>query len=198
MSIQNSVCEVRNRCWAQRPGLQATLQLIPKLFSGFEIRAMCRPLEFRYSKLIKPCLCAARVMHRGKVMMEWYRAFPKLLPQSRIDFTLYMNWMVEPKAWKTPPDLYPSSTKLYLGTRHSGRQRSSGKCHPWFAYETARFIPVENKFPLFQSLVVACIPPPQLTYCVQWQLASFQLPLASISWMSWCSWEPCIEWYQKE
>ncbi|MCJ8734611.1 hypothetical protein PDJAM_G00237230 [Pangasius djambal] len=45
-------------------------EFIPKVFSGVEVRALCRTLEFFHSNLHTPCLHGARFVHRGIVMLE--------------------------------------------------------------------------------------------------------------------------------
>ncbi|MCJ8748244.1 hypothetical protein PDJAM_G00162700, partial [Pangasius djambal] len=51
-------------------GVQSVFQFIPKVFSGVEVRALCRTLEFFHSNLHTPCLHGARFVHRGIVMLE--------------------------------------------------------------------------------------------------------------------------------
>ncbi|MCJ8742121.1 hypothetical protein PDJAM_G00078520 [Pangasius djambal] len=55
---------------SRRSGVQSVLQFIPKVFSGVEVRALCRTLEFFHSNLHTPCLHGARFVHRGIVMLE--------------------------------------------------------------------------------------------------------------------------------
>ncbi|KAB5559430.1 hypothetical protein PHYPO_G00028930 [Pangasianodon hypophthalmus] len=52
-------------------------QFISKVFSGVEVRALCRTLEFFHSKLVRPCLHRARFAHRHTVMLKQERTFPK-------------------------------------------------------------------------------------------------------------------------
>ncbi|MCJ8737963.1 hypothetical protein PDJAM_G00030110 [Pangasius djambal] len=54
----------------RRSGVQSVFQFIPKVFSGVEVRALCRTLEFFHSSLHTPCLHGARFVHRGIVMLE--------------------------------------------------------------------------------------------------------------------------------
>ncbi|MCI4395832.1 hypothetical protein PGIGA_G00196580 [Pangasianodon gigas] len=54
----------------RRSGVQSVFQFIPKVFSGVEVRALCRTLEFFHSNLHTPCLHGARFVHRGIVMLE--------------------------------------------------------------------------------------------------------------------------------
>ncbi|MCJ8749759.1 hypothetical protein PDJAM_G00179970 [Pangasius djambal] len=54
----------------RRSGVQSVFQFIPKVFSGAEVRALCRTLEFFHSNLHTPCLHGARFVHRGIVMLE--------------------------------------------------------------------------------------------------------------------------------
>ncbi|MCJ8741355.1 hypothetical protein PDJAM_G00069720 [Pangasius djambal] len=55
---------------SRRSGVQSVFQFIPKVFSGVEVRALCRTLEFFHSNLHTPCLHGARFVHRGIVMQE--------------------------------------------------------------------------------------------------------------------------------
>ncbi|MCJ8749761.1 hypothetical protein PDJAM_G00180000 [Pangasius djambal] len=48
----------------RRSGVQSVFQFIPKVFSGVEVRALCRTLEFFHFNL------GARFVHRGIVMLE--------------------------------------------------------------------------------------------------------------------------------
>ncbi|MCJ8739726.1 hypothetical protein PDJAM_G00050400 [Pangasius djambal] len=48
----------------------SVFQFIPKVFSGVEVRALCRTLEFFHSNLHTPCLHGARFVHRGIVMLK--------------------------------------------------------------------------------------------------------------------------------
>ena len=57
-------------------------QFIPKVFDGVEVRALCRPLRFFHTDLVKPFLYGPQFVHGGIVMVKQERAFPKLLPQS--------------------------------------------------------------------------------------------------------------------
>ncbi|MCI4381499.1 hypothetical protein PGIGA_G00252490 [Pangasianodon gigas] len=50
--------------------IQSVFQFIPKVFSGVEVRALCRTLEFFHSNLHTPCLHGAGFVHRGIVMLE--------------------------------------------------------------------------------------------------------------------------------
>ncbi|MCJ8750186.1 hypothetical protein PDJAM_G00259670 [Pangasius djambal] len=43
---------------------------VQSVFSGVEVRALCRTLEFLHSNLHTPCLHGARFVHRGVVMLE--------------------------------------------------------------------------------------------------------------------------------
>ncbi|MCI4391073.1 hypothetical protein PGIGA_G00130010 [Pangasianodon gigas] len=54
----------------RRSGVQSVFQFIPKVFSGVEVRALCRTLEFFHSNLHTPCLHGARFVLRGIVMLE--------------------------------------------------------------------------------------------------------------------------------
>ncbi|MCI4392257.1 hypothetical protein PGIGA_G00144020, partial [Pangasianodon gigas] len=54
----------------RRSGVQSVFQFIPKVFSGVEVRALYRTLEFFHSNLHTPCLHGARFVHRGIVMLE--------------------------------------------------------------------------------------------------------------------------------
>ncbi|MCJ8737978.1 hypothetical protein PDJAM_G00030230 [Pangasius djambal] len=54
----------------RRSGVQSVFQFIPKVFSGVEVRALCRTLEFFHSNLHTPRLHGARFVHRGIVMLE--------------------------------------------------------------------------------------------------------------------------------
>ncbi|MCI4383748.1 hypothetical protein PGIGA_G00030000 [Pangasianodon gigas] len=56
----------------RRSGVQSVFQFIPKVFSGVEVRALCRTLEFFHSNLNTPCLHGARFVHRGIVMLEQF------------------------------------------------------------------------------------------------------------------------------
>ena len=75
-----SFSEVRD-CWVIRPGSQSAIQLIPKVFDGVEVRALCRPVKFFHTDLDKPFLYGPCFVHGGIVMLKQERAFPKLLPQ---------------------------------------------------------------------------------------------------------------------
>ena len=44
---------------------QSMSQFISKVFRGFEVRALCRPLEILYTRLIKPFLYVQRQSHAG-------------------------------------------------------------------------------------------------------------------------------------
>ncbi|MCI4386200.1 hypothetical protein PGIGA_G00059530 [Pangasianodon gigas] len=55
---------------SRRSGVQSVFQFIPKVFSGVEVRALCRTLEFFHSNLHTPCLHGARFVHRGIAMLE--------------------------------------------------------------------------------------------------------------------------------
>ncbi|MCJ8736196.1 hypothetical protein PDJAM_G00256040 [Pangasius djambal] len=54
----------------RRSGVQSVFQFIPKVFSGVEVRALCRTLEFFHSNLHTPCLHGARFVHSDIVMLE--------------------------------------------------------------------------------------------------------------------------------
>ena len=74
-----------------RLGSQSAFQFIPKVFDGFEVRALCRSVKFFQNDLDKPFLYRPRFVHGGIVMLKQERAFPKLLPQSwKHKFQLYM------------------------------------------------------------------------------------------------------------
>ncbi|MCI4376965.1 hypothetical protein PGIGA_G00197790 [Pangasianodon gigas] len=55
---------------SRRSGVQSVFQFIPKVFSGVEVRPLCRTLEFFHSNLHTSCLHGARFVHRGIVMLE--------------------------------------------------------------------------------------------------------------------------------
>ncbi|MCI4394312.1 hypothetical protein PGIGA_G00167270 [Pangasianodon gigas] len=50
--------------------MQSVFQFIPKVFSGVEVRALSRTLEFFHSNFGKPCLHGARFVYRSIVMLE--------------------------------------------------------------------------------------------------------------------------------
>ena len=52
------------------------------MFDKVEVRALCKPVKFIHTDLGKPFLYGPRFVHRGIVMLEQERTFPKLLPQS--------------------------------------------------------------------------------------------------------------------
>ena len=45
-------------------------QLIPKVFDGVEVRALCRSAKFFHTNLDKPFLYGPRFLHRGNVIMK--------------------------------------------------------------------------------------------------------------------------------
>lgn len=49
-----SISEIRHWCWVRRPGVQSTFHFISKVFSGIEVRILCRWLEIIHSSLGKP------------------------------------------------------------------------------------------------------------------------------------------------
>jgi hypothetical protein len=72
----------RHWCWPIRPGSQSGFQFIPKVFDGFEVRALCMPVKFFHTVLDKPFLYGPCFIHGVIVMLKHESAFPKLLPQS--------------------------------------------------------------------------------------------------------------------
>ena len=60
--------------------LTIDVPVIAKEFSGGEVRALCGPLKFLHTKLIKLCLYGPHFGHWGTVMLEQERA--QLFPQS--------------------------------------------------------------------------------------------------------------------
>lgn len=64
------------------PALQSTFQIIPRVFGRLGVRPLwLRPLEFLHTKLIKRCLYEAGFVHKGTVMLQQKRTYPKLVPQ---------------------------------------------------------------------------------------------------------------------
>ena len=63
--------------WVIRPGLHSVFQVIPKMFDGVEVRALCRPVKLFHIDLNEPLLYGPCF-----VMLKQERAFPKLLSQS--------------------------------------------------------------------------------------------------------------------
>ncbi|MCI4382982.1 hypothetical protein PGIGA_G00021130 [Pangasianodon gigas] len=58
----------------RRSGVQSVFQFIPKVFSGVEVRALCRTLEFFHSNLNTPCLHEARFVHMlEQILWVWPR-----------------------------------------------------------------------------------------------------------------------------
>jgi hypothetical protein len=55
--------------------LQSAFQFIAKVFDGFEVRALCRPVKFFNADLDRPFVQGGIVI----LKQEW--DFPKLLPQ---------------------------------------------------------------------------------------------------------------------
>ena len=76
-----SISEVGHGCWPIWPGSQFAFQLIPKVFDGVEVRALCRPVKFFHTNLDKPFRYGPRFVHGGIAMLKQERAFPKLLPK---------------------------------------------------------------------------------------------------------------------
>ncbi|MCI4391931.1 hypothetical protein PGIGA_G00140000 [Pangasianodon gigas] len=62
--------KVGDGCLVRRPDAKLVFQFIPKVFSGVEVRALCRPLKFFHNNLGEPCLHGPRFVHRGIVMLE--------------------------------------------------------------------------------------------------------------------------------
>ena len=62
--------------------LAVGVPIIPKVFDGVEVRALCWPVKFFHSDLDKPFLHEPRFVHGDIVMLKQERDFPKLLPQS--------------------------------------------------------------------------------------------------------------------
>ncbi|MCJ8748149.1 hypothetical protein PDJAM_G00161710 [Pangasius djambal] len=65
-------------------GVQSVFQFIPKVFSGVEVRALCRTLEFFHSNLHTPRLHGARFVHRGIVMLEQKQLRPEAVDMSKL------------------------------------------------------------------------------------------------------------------
>lgn len=64
------------------PALQSTFQIIPRVFGRLGVRPLwLRPLEFLHTNLIKRCLYEAGFVHKGTVMLQQKRTYPKLVPQ---------------------------------------------------------------------------------------------------------------------
>jgi hypothetical protein len=61
------------------PGSKSAFQLIPKVYDGVEVRALCRPVKFFHTNLDKPFLYGPCFVHMGIVMLKQDRALPTLL-----------------------------------------------------------------------------------------------------------------------
>ena len=62
---------------------------IPKVFDGFEVRALCRPVKFFYTNLDKPFLHVPHFVHGGIVMLKQERAFLKVGSTESFRMSLY-------------------------------------------------------------------------------------------------------------
>lgn len=71
-SVAVEICSFRHKSireLTRRPEAQSVLQLIPKMFNGIEVKALCRSLEFFHTNLGKPSLhgpCAQGHCHAGR------------------------------------------------------------------------------------------------------------------------------------
>lgn len=96
-----SVCEVKHWCWTRRPGL-------PKVFSGVEVRAVCRAMKFLHDTLLTMSLWSSKGLF-SKVVYPVSLRRPLELGLS----TYILNLKYESIHWQTALDHYSSSTKLY-------------------------------------------------------------------------------------
>ena len=71
-----SICEVRRWCWLRTPGWQWTFLPCPVVLSRFEVRALCRPIRFLHTMLIKPCLYGPYFARKGTATREEQRSSP--------------------------------------------------------------------------------------------------------------------------
>jgi hypothetical protein len=53
-----------------KPGSQSAFQLIPNVFDGVEVRALCRAAKFFHTDLDKPFLYGPPFVHRAIVMLN--------------------------------------------------------------------------------------------------------------------------------
>ncbi|MCI4389338.1 hypothetical protein PGIGA_G00096810 [Pangasianodon gigas] len=83
----------------RRSGVQSVFQFIPKVFSGVEVRALCRTLEFFHSNLNTPCLHGARFVHRGIVMLEQHTHVHAFTQPGRAAFFKSATGPAETGAW---------------------------------------------------------------------------------------------------
>ena len=161
-----SISEVGHWCWAIRPGSQSAFQFIPKVFDGVEVRALCRPVKFFHTD--KPFLYGLRLVHEGHCHAETGKVLPQtvvtnLETKKSSRMSLYAVALRSPSTgtkgpepWKTAPDHYSPSTKLYSWHYALGQIAFSWHlpnpdlsvglpdCDAWF-------ITPENAFPLLQS-----------------------------------------------
>lgn len=82
------------------------------VFNGVEVRALCRPIEFIYTKLISSCLYGTLVVSRGTTMLESQRVFPNC--QHKVGSTQLAKMMLYPVA---------------LGRLWNGTRQSLTHCH---------------------------------------------------------------------
>ena len=103
------------------------------VFDGVEVRALCRPVKFFHSDLDEPFLYGPRFVRGGVIMLNWEKAFPKLLPQSwkhRIIYNAFQCCVVlrfpftgtegpSPNHEKQPQAIIPPPPNFTVGTMHS-------------------------------------------------------------------------------
>jgi hypothetical protein len=73
----NTFSEVEHWCWAIRPGSQSAFQFIPKVFDGFDVRALGRPVKFIHIDLDKPFRYGLRFVHNGFLLTETGEGLPQ-------------------------------------------------------------------------------------------------------------------------
>ncbi|MCJ8743438.1 hypothetical protein PDJAM_G00094030 [Pangasius djambal] len=104
---------------SRRSGVQSVFQFIPKVFSGVEVRALCRTLEFFHSNLHTPRLHGARFVHRGIVMLEQPIPSPNPTPDSAETHDLVLKSQLNKdilKSKKTPA--VEELAKMFYTTKH--------------------------------------------------------------------------------
>jgi hypothetical protein len=146
----SSISEVGHWCWT---GSQSAFQIIPKVFIGVEVRALCRPVKFFHTDLDKPFLYGPRFVHRGIVMLNQEIAFPKLLPQSwkhrkssrmslyaaALRFPFSANKGPSPNHEKQSQTIIPLPPNFTIETMHLDRQRFLATAKPPFVRRTAKW-----------------------------------------------------------
>jgi hypothetical protein len=123
-----SITEVGHWCWAIRPGSQSVFQFIPKVFDGFEVKVLCRPVKFFHTDPNKRFLYVPLLFARGNYHTETAKGLPKLLPQSwKHRMSLYAVALRFPLTGTKGPSLnnekqsqnfIPPPTNITVGTMH--------------------------------------------------------------------------------